>query len=92
MKLESVAQKQSLKQSPREVLPDNHAKPKFELTGTRSPLQMSPSSVKYGAGTKSGEFEMSGALKIKLNDTPRKGYESASTPMSHRADEASRIY
>lgn len=79
----SVAQREPLSNEPRTTLPENNKRPSLEKIGTASPLQSSPSTVKYGAGTSSGEFQVIGT-PLKLNKTPISGYVSADTPMSDR--------
>lgn len=91
MNLKTTASKQSLKNEPKNVLPENHAKPNAQIIGTKIPLQTSPTDVTYGANTPNGKVQVIGD-KIKLNQTPQKGYESANTPMSNRAEDQSKGY
>jgi hypothetical protein len=91
MNFKSTSDKPKLSTGPKSMLPENHAKPQMQATSQKAPLQTSPSDVKYGANTPNGKFQTV-ADKIKLNMTPQKGYESANTPMSNRAEDASKVY
>lgn len=84
MKAQIIGNYQPVKTEPRNVLPENHGKPQAEMIGTHVPLQVETSNIKYGAGTKSGKFQVIGA-QIKMSDAPVLGYQSANTPMSERA-------
>lgn len=84
MNAQIIGNTQPLKSEPRNVLPENHGKPQAQTIGTTVPLQTAPANVKYGAGVKSGQFQVIGE-KIQMSDAPVLGYQSANTPMSQRA-------
>lgn len=84
MNAQIIGNSQPVKSEPRNVLPENHGKPQAQTIGTTVPLQTSPSNLKYGAGTRSGQFQVIGE-QIKMSDAPVLGYQSANTPMSQRA-------
>ena len=84
MNLKTTALQSSLKNEPRNVLPENHQKPQMEAIGTKVPLQGAPSNVKFGADTPNGKHQIIGT-KIAMSDKPVLGYQSANTPMSERA-------
>lgn len=84
MNAQIIGNYQSVKTEPRNVLPESHAKPQAQTIGTTVPLQTTPDASKYGAGTKSGKFQVIGE-QIKMSDAPVLGYQSANTPMSERA-------
>ena len=81
--------KAPLKQEPRNVLPDNHQSPNLQKVGTSINLKDSPG-PKYGAGTPDGVRQITGT-EVKLNSTPRLGYESG-TSMSERATDSKKNY
>lgn len=87
MNLKTTALNQPVKTEPRNVLPENHAKPNLQSIGTKMPLDTAPTAVKYGANTPSGKMEIIGD-KIKLNQSVQSGYASGNTPMSNRTDES----
>lgn len=92
MDLQSKAQKQSLRDSPRTALPENTKGIDLQCSALKPKgFQAEPSTVRYGANTKSGEFQISGD-KIKLSDKPTLGYESANTPMSNRAVDSKKSF
>lgn len=84
MNAQIIGNSQPVKSEPRNVLPENHGKPQAQTIGTTMPLQTVASNVKYGAGTRSGQFQVIGE-QIKMSDAPVLGYQSANTPMSNRA-------
>ena len=85
MDLQSKSQKAPLKDSPRNVLPENNDSMSLQTSSLRPKgFSTEPTSVKYGANTPNGMLQTS-SDKIKLSNTPALGYESANTPMSNRA-------
>jgi len=91
MKAQIIGTSQPVKNEPRNVLPENHGKPQAQTIGTTMPLQTEASSVKYGAGTHSGKFQVIGD-KISMSDAPVLGYQSANTPMSQRAIDSKKAF
>lgn len=91
MNAQIIGNSQPLKNEPRNVLPEYHAKPQSQTIGTTVPLQTSPSNLKYGAGTRSGQFQIIGD-KVAMSDTPVLGYQSANTPMSQRAIDSKKSF
>ena len=81
--------KAPLKQEPRNVLPENDQSPNLQKIGTGISLKDSPG-PKYGAGTPDGMRQVVGT-ELKLNTTPRLGYESG-TNMSERATDSKKNY
>lgn len=91
MNAQIIGNSQPVKSEPRNVLPENHVKPQAQTIGTTVPLQTAPSSEKYGAGVRSGKFQVIGE-QIKMSDAPVLGYQSANTPMSQRAIDSKKGY
>jgi hypothetical protein len=87
MNLKTTGQQQSLKNEPKNVLPENHAKPQMQSIGTKMPLDTAPTAVKYGANTPNGKMQVIGS-KISLGQSPVLGYESANTPVSNRVSDS----
>lgn len=71
------------KETPKSVLPDNHKSGQSQMIGNTVPLQTSPSTVKYGAGTSNGTMQMTGEMQ-KLSTKPFSGWQSDNTGMSER--------
>lgn len=91
MKAQIIGNSQPLKGEPRNVLPENHGKPQAQTIGTTVPLQTETAGVKYGAGVRSGQFQVIGE-QIKMSDAPVLGYQSANTPMSQRAIDSKKAF
>lgn len=77
------------KSDPRNVLPENHKSGQSQMIGNTVPLQTSPSTVKYGAGTSHGTVQMIGDTK-KLSTKPFSGFGDA--PVSERTNESKKGY
>lgn len=91
MQKQMIGEKVSPKSEPRNTLPDNHKSGQSQMIGNTVPLQTSPSTVKYGAGTSNGTMQMTGEMQ-KLSTKPFSGWQSDNTGMSERTIEQKKVY
>lgn len=90
MQIQKDSTKVSLKtDSPLNYVQDKGRSGMSQMVGNTVPLQTSPSTVKYGAGTPNGTVQMIGETK-KLSTKPISGYGDA--PVSERTIESKKGY
>lgn len=90
-RFELIGTSETLKKEPRTATPNRGEKPQVEAVGTKLPLSMEPTNVKYGARASSGEFQTVGT-KMKTSEKPTLGWQSYDTPMSKRAVDSKKNY
>ncbi len=91
MKAQIIGTYQAVKTEPQNILLEGYVKPQAQAIGTALPLQTTPSNEKYGAGVRSGKFQVIGD-QIKMSDAPILGYQSANTPMSQRSISSKKFF